>query len=185
MKERHLPEPCRSRNDGLLEVLRPLGRALGRQVTVQAHVGSLHVGALAQAGRCPGHGVRALSLPFGQEAPMRDVRREALVARCSQEKAGTQRLFTFASRAAPRRRTAYAHRPAARNLCCDEQADELPSDNVSRATYRAEAPEFKISATMSAPPQLPCQLEPPPPPHSNPWLPLLIDRLHRLPPTAL
>src|SRR4051812_11459937 len=88
MKERHLPEPCRSWNDGLLEVLRPLGRALGRQVTVQAHVGSLHVGALAQAGRCPGHGVRALSLPFGQEAPMRDVRREALVARCSQEKAG-------------------------------------------------------------------------------------------------
>src|SRR4051794_36941301 len=51
MKERHLPEPCRSWNDGLLEVLRPLGRALGRQVTVQAHVGSLHVGALAQAGR--------------------------------------------------------------------------------------------------------------------------------------
>src|SRR3954463_6793692 len=88
------------------------------------------------------------------------------------------------SRAAPRRRTAYAHRPAA-DLCCDEQADELPSDNVSRATYRAEAPEFKISATMSAPPQLPCQLEPPPRPHSNPWLPLLIDRLHRLPPTAL
>jgi hypothetical protein len=88
-------------HDRVLDLVRPIGRRLLRQVAVEPDARGLHLAPLAQVRGRRGRRARTARLPFLEEGPVRDVRRDEVLDRPDRLDLAPQRLAEARRRMEP------------------------------------------------------------------------------------